>query len=184
MISCLLSDRWWPARFWHSQRKLSFTTAQYCHIWVCAHYEGLCSEITRRQGGRRCSVDGNCQAEINARDRRGLSWPTPDWSLFPQTFPAGRVVAFGLWVKRTSPLNFGAGEKLNASVSLRDWTLDRPSVRLCEGQQQTGQAGLSPHKPTNALYGIFLIPIILPPFTEMWLFSPSCSFYFVWTSNK
>lgn len=96
--------------------------------------KGLAPEITRGQGGRRCSVDDISQARINARDRRGLSWPTPDRRLCPQTFPVGRVIAFGLWVKRTSPLNFGAGEKLNASVSLRDWTFDRPSVRLHEGQ--------------------------------------------------
>lgn len=95
--------------------------------------KGLAPEITRGQGNRQCSVDGISQTGIKARDCRGLSWPTPDQSLFPQTFPVGRVIAFGLWAKRTS-LNFGAGEKLNALVSLRDWTFDWPSVRLHEGQ--------------------------------------------------
>lgn len=69
--------------------------------------KGLAPEITRGQGGRRCSVDDISQAGINARDRRGLvltnPWPesiSPDlpWRKSHSFWPLGKEnFSFELW---------------------------------------------------------------------------------------
>lgn len=148
--------------------------------------KGLAPEITRGQGGRRCSVDDISQARINARDCRGLVltnlWPesiSPDlpcrkshsfWPLGKENF------SFELWSwRKTQCLSLPQGLDVWLTLCQAPWR----TIANRAGRSLSSQAYKRSVWHFSYSYNPFSIhrDVTFPFFFF-------CSFYFVWTSNK